>query len=41
MLLMDKIAKRDARPAIVKPRVDPVDLPSHGLVQLKKRDSVV
>jgi len=41
MLLMDKIARRDTRPAVVKPRTDPVDLPSHGLVQLgKKRDSV-
>src|SRR5690348_1869849 len=41
MLLMDKIARGDKRPAIVKPRVDPVDLPTHGLVQLagKKRDS--
>jgi len=38
---MDKIARRDPRPAVVKPRVDPVDLPTHGLVQLgKKRDSV-
>ena len=41
MLLMDKIARRDPRPAVVKPRVDPVDLPTHGLVQLgKKPDSV-
>jgi NADH-quinone oxidoreductase subunit B len=41
MLLMDKIARGDKRPAVVKPRVDPVDLPTHGLVQLgKKRDSV-
>jgi NADH-quinone oxidoreductase subunit B len=40
MLLMDKIARGDKRPAIVKPRFDPVDLPTHGLVQLaKKRDS--
>jgi NADH-quinone oxidoreductase subunit B len=42
MLLMDKIARGDKRPAIVKPRIDPVDLPTHGLVQLaKKRDSLV
>jgi NADH-quinone oxidoreductase subunit B len=41
MLLMDKIQRGDKRPAVVKPRVDPVDLPSHGLVQLnKKRDSI-
>jgi NADH-quinone oxidoreductase subunit B len=41
MLLMDKIAKGDRRPAVVKPRTDPVDLPEHGLVQLRnKPDSV-
>src|SRR5688572_2929267 len=41
MLLMDKIQRGDKTPATVKPRVDPVDLPSHGLVQLnKKRDSI-
>jgi NADH-quinone oxidoreductase subunit B len=41
MLPMDKIARGDKRPAVVKPRVDPVDLPTHGLFQLaKKRASV-
>ncbi|HEX5099711.1 MAG TPA: NADH-quinone oxidoreductase subunit NuoB [Polyangiaceae bacterium] len=34
MLLMDKIAKRDRTPAIVKPRSDPREDQSLGLVQL-------
>jgi NADH-quinone oxidoreductase subunit B len=36
MLLMDKIAKRDHRPAIVKPRSDPREDQSLGLVQLRR-----
>jgi NADH-quinone oxidoreductase subunit B len=40
MLLMDKIQKGDTGPAIVKPRTDPATNSTHGLVQLRKRDSV-
>lgn len=36
MLLMDKIAKRDRTPAIVKPRSDPREDQSLGLVQLRR-----
>jgi NADH-quinone oxidoreductase subunit B len=36
MLLMDKIAKRDHTPAIVKPRSDPREDQSLGLVQLRR-----
>jgi len=36
MLLQDKIQSRDRRPAIVKPRVDPVQDQSGGLVQLRR-----
>jgi NADH-quinone oxidoreductase subunit B len=37
MLLMDKISRGDRSPSVVKPRTDPVSLPSYGLVQLGKR----
>ena len=37
MLLMDKIARRDARPASVKPRTDPVTSQTHGLVVRPRR----
>jgi NADH-quinone oxidoreductase subunit B len=36
MLLQDKIQSRDRRPTIVKPRIDPVQDQSHGLVQLRR-----
>ncbi|HWP08115.1 MAG TPA: NADH-quinone oxidoreductase subunit NuoB [Polyangiaceae bacterium] len=36
MLLMDKIAKRDRTPATVKPRSDPREDQSLGLVQLRR-----
>jgi NADH-quinone oxidoreductase subunit B len=36
MLLQDKIQSRDRRPTIVKPRVDPAQDQSHGLVQLRR-----
>jgi NADH-quinone oxidoreductase subunit B len=39
MLLQDKIQKGDRRPAIVKPRVDPVEDPNLGLVQLRRSRS--
>ena len=39
MLLQDKIARGDSRPAIVKPRTDPVVSQNHGLVQVRRRDS--
>jgi NADH-quinone oxidoreductase subunit B len=35
MLLQDKIQSGDRRPAIVKPRLDPVEDPQLGLVQLR------
>jgi NADH-quinone oxidoreductase subunit B len=41
MLLMDKIQRGDKTPATVKPRTDPVVSQTHGLVQLRRRDSVV
>jgi NADH-quinone oxidoreductase subunit B len=41
MLLMDKIQRGDKTPATVKPRTDPVASQSHGLVQLRRRDSIV
>jgi NADH-quinone oxidoreductase subunit B len=44
MLLQDKIASGDKRPAVVKPRMDPVENQNLGVVQLtarpKKRDSI-
>lgn len=36
MLLQDKIQSGDRRPAIVKPRFDPVDRPDMGVVQLRR-----
>lgn len=36
MLLQDKIQRGDRRPAIVKPRLDPVANPNLGLVQLRR-----
>jgi NADH-quinone oxidoreductase subunit B len=39
MLLQDKIQKGDRRPAIVKPRLDPVADPNLGLVQLRRSGS--
>src|SRR5688572_19027043 len=39
MLLQDKIARQDRTPGIVKPRVDPVTSQTHGLVQLRRRES--
>ena len=39
MLLQDKIARGDKSPAIVKPRTDPVTSQTHGLVQVRRRDS--
>jgi len=36
LLLQDKIQKGDRRPAIVKPRLDPVDDQGLGLIQLRK-----
>ena len=36
MLLQDKIQSGDRRPAIVKPRLDPVEDPNLGLVQLRR-----
>ncbi|MFZ5890362.1 MAG: NADH-quinone oxidoreductase subunit B [Myxococcota bacterium] len=36
MLLQDKIQSGDRRPAIVKPRHDPVEDPNMGLVQLRR-----
>jgi NADH-quinone oxidoreductase subunit B len=36
LLLQDKIQKGDRRPAIVKPRLDPVEDPKLGLVQLRR-----
>jgi NADH-quinone oxidoreductase subunit B len=36
LLLQDKIQKGDRRPAIVKPRLDPVEDPNLGLVQLRR-----
>jgi len=41
MLLMDKIQRGDKTPATVKPRTDPAESQTHGLVQLRRRDSVV
>jgi hypothetical protein len=41
MLLMDKIQRGDKTPATVKPRTDPAEDQTHGLVQLRRRDSVV
>jgi len=41
MLLMDKIQRGDKQPATVKPRTDPVSSQTHGLVQLRRRDSIV
>lgn len=41
MLLMDKIQRGDKSPATVKPRTDPASSQSHGLVQLRRRDSIV
>jgi NADH-quinone oxidoreductase subunit B len=40
MLLQDKIARGDRTPAIVKPRTDPATSQTHGLVQVRRRDSV-
>lgn len=37
MLLQDKIASGDRRPAVVKPRVDPATSQSHGLVRIRRR----
>jgi NADH-quinone oxidoreductase subunit B len=37
MLLQDKIQRGDKRPAIVKPRQDPVVSPTAGLVQLRRK----
>jgi NADH-quinone oxidoreductase subunit B len=37
MLLMDKIARRDPRPAAVKPRIDPATSQTHGLVVRPRR----
>jgi NADH-quinone oxidoreductase subunit B len=39
MLLQDKIQKGDRRPAVVKPRHDPVDDPGLGLVQVRRSRS--
>lgn len=39
MLLQDKIQRGDRRPAIVKPRADPVQDQSLGLVQLRRPNS--
>jgi NADH-quinone oxidoreductase subunit B len=39
LLLQDKIQKGDRRPAIVKPRLDPVEDPNLGLVQLRRSRS--
>jgi len=36
MLLQDKIQKGDRRPAVVKPRLDPVSQPDMGVVQLRR-----
>jgi NADH-quinone oxidoreductase subunit B len=36
LLLQDKIQKGDRRPSIVKPRLDPVEDPNLGLVQLRR-----
>jgi NADH-quinone oxidoreductase subunit B len=36
MLLQDKIQSGDRRPAVVKPRIDPVTEPNQGLVQLRR-----
>ena len=36
LLLQDKIQKGDRRPAVVKPRLDPVEDPGLGLVQLRR-----
>jgi NADH-quinone oxidoreductase subunit B len=36
LLLQDKIQKGDRRPAIVKPRLDPVEDQNLGLVQLRR-----
>jgi NADH-quinone oxidoreductase subunit B len=36
LLLQDKIQKGDRKPAIVKPRLDPVEDPNLGLVQLRR-----
>jgi NADH-quinone oxidoreductase subunit B len=36
LLLQDKIQKGDRRPAVVKPRLDPVEDPNLGLVQLRR-----
>jgi NADH-quinone oxidoreductase subunit B len=36
MLLQDKIQSGDRRPAVVKPRIDPVADPNQGLVQLRR-----
>jgi NADH-quinone oxidoreductase subunit B len=37
MLMQDKIASGDRRPAVVKPRVDPVTSHTHGLVRIRRR----
>jgi NADH-quinone oxidoreductase subunit B len=39
MLLQDKIQRRDRRPAVVKPRTDPAQDQSLGLVQLRRPNS--
>ena len=41
LLLMDMIQSGDRTPAAVKPRTDPAVSQAHGLVQLRRRDSVV
>lgn len=40
MLLMDKIQRNDKNPAVVKPRTDPATTQEHGLVKIRRRDSV-
>jgi NADH-quinone oxidoreductase subunit B len=37
MLMQDKIASGDRRPAVVKPRTDPATSQSHGLVRVRRR----
>jgi NADH-quinone oxidoreductase subunit B len=41
LLLQDKIQKGDRRPAVVKPRLDPVEDPNLGLVKLRRNRASV
>jgi NADH-quinone oxidoreductase subunit B len=37
LLMQDKIASGDRRPAVVKPRTDPATNQTHGLIRIRKR----